>query len=291
MASCAGALVLILSEAGFHLRQLGLALLHGTPRRFHRGAVGVHGGVLGFGGGGNLIELLLRHFFVLDEQCVASQVGLALAALACASARRAAADSRSRSATPMAASALATSASAPVILVLLSFCVIGTLGLLRGHLAAGLRDLSAGLIDGDLEVARIEIHQRIARFHDLVVIDIDVRDGAVDARADGAQVSFHLGVVGGFELARLEPKVDTDSGGDQKHQEEDDEGASAPTSDGRRLRPLVGAGGRRRGCVWTGGSGAHGRTPLNKVGRSVSACPMARDKEMRAKSKANSPEM
>ena len=39
------------------------------------------------------------------------------------------------------------------------------------------------------------------------------------------------------------------------------------------------------------GGGAHGRTPLNKVGRSVSASPMARDKEMRAKSKANSPEI
>ena len=118
---------------------------------------------------------------------------------------------------------MATSASAPRDIGAAFDLRDRNVGLLRGHLAAGLRQLRAGLIDGHLEIARIEIHQRIARFHDLVVVHINLRDGAVDARADGVQVSFHLGVVGGFELARLEPKVKADTGGNQQDQEEDDE--------------------------------------------------------------------
>ncbi len=140
----------------------------------------------------------------------------------------------------------------------------GNVGLLRGHLAAGLGDLGAGLIERDLEIARIEIHQRIARLHDLIVVHINARDGAVHARADGVQVSFHLGVVGGFELPRLEPKVDADAGGDQKEQEEDGEGAAAAASD-RRLGLLAGQG-RHLGRRVRGG-GTHGRTPLSKVGK------------------------
>ncbi len=46
-------------------------------------------------------------------------------------------------------------------------------------------------------------------------------------------MSFHLGVVGGFELPRLKPKVNADTGGDQQEQEEDDECAAAAASDGR----------------------------------------------------------
>ena len=140
---------------------------------------------------------------------------------------------------------------------------------MRRHLAAGLRYLGAGLIDGDLEIPRIEIHQRIAGFHDLVVIDVNLGDGAVDARTDGVQVSVHLGVVSGFEFPRLEPKVNADPGGDQQHQEENDEGAATAASGGRRIRLVVHGPALARAALWVSWwwySWANSSQQIGKVG-------------------------
>ena len=136
----------------------------------------------------------------------------------------------------------------------------GNVGLLRCHLTAGLRHLRARLIHRHLEIARIQIHQRIARFHELVLIDINMRNGAVDTRADGIQVSFHLGVVRGFEVPRLEPKVNADPGRDQQDQEENEERAATAAS-GWLFRLLVPGLGRGRRCGRCVGGGAHGLTP------------------------------
>ncbi len=142
-----------------------------------------------------------------------------MAALAWASARRAAADSRSRCGHSNGGLRVGNVRFGAGDIGAAFDLGDGNVGLLRGHLAAGLRHLRARLIQRHLEVARIQIHQRIARFHELVVVDIDRDDGAVDARADGIQVSFHLGVVGGFEVARLEPIVKADAGCDQQDHE------------------------------------------------------------------------
>ncbi len=61
------------------------------------------------------------------------------------------------------------------------------------------------LIERYLKIARVEIHQRIAGMHELVILHVDLDDGAVDARADGVEVHLHEGVVSGFELARVQP--------------------------------------------------------------------------------------
>ena len=239
MATSAGALLLVLREAGFHLRQLGLTLFDGAAGGFDGGAVGVHSGVLGFGGGRHLIEFLLRNFFVLDEQRIAREIGLGFGGVGLRFGQAGGGGFAIALGNSHGGFRVGDVGFGAGDIGAVFDLRDGNIGLLRGHLAAGLRELGASLIDGDLEIARIEIHQRIARFHDLVVVDIHVGDGAVDARADGVQVSFHLGVVGGFELPRLEPKVEAHSGGNQQDQKEDDEGAATAASDGRRFRLVI----------------------------------------------------
>ena len=158
-----GRIGLCIATSGSHLGKLRLALFHGAAGGCHGCAIGGHGGVLGFGGGGHLVELLLRNFFVLDQHVVARQVGLGLGGVGLRLGE-----------TRDGGFAIALGNSDAGFRVghvgfgaADNWCCSrfrdGDVGLLRGHLAAGLGKLGAGLIDGHLEIARIEIHQRIAR--------------------------------------------------------------------------------------------------------------------------------
>ena len=74
-----GRVALVLRQARFHLRQLGLPLFHACGRPASTVArLASTAGVLSFGGGRHLVELLLRNLFVLDEQGVAREIGLGL---------------------------------------------------------------------------------------------------------------------------------------------------------------------------------------------------------------------
>jgi len=77
--------------------------------------------------------------------------------------------------------------------------------LLRRHPGLGLRHGGARLRQGDFQVRRIQLDQQVALLHRLVVLHQHAGHGAGDARRHGGDVAIHLGVVGVFELARVQP--------------------------------------------------------------------------------------
>src|SRR5436853_415422 len=71
---------------------------------------------------------------------------------------------------------------------------------LRQHLIDGLFgafELRLRLFDADLEIARVETEQQVAFFNGPVVLNIDVGDGAGNARRNQRDSTVHVGVVGG----------------------------------------------------------------------------------------------
>ena len=81
----------------------------------------------------------------------------------------------------------------------------GNHGLLRRHPGLGLGHGGARLRKGDLQVRRVQLDQQVALLHRLVVLHQHARHRAGDARRHRGDVAIHLGVVGVFELARVQP--------------------------------------------------------------------------------------
>ncbi len=65
----------------------------------------------------------------------------------------------------------------------------------RTKIGFGLRELRAGLLQGYLVVAGIELDEKLARFNRLIVVDVDCVDRPADPRADGIEISIHLRIV------------------------------------------------------------------------------------------------
>ena len=72
----------------------------------------------------------------------------------------------------------------------------------RAHFAHRLRELRLASLQRDARVGRVELHQLVARAHELGVVGPDRHDGARDLRHDLNHVSGHVGVVGRFDIAR-----------------------------------------------------------------------------------------
>ena len=123
-----GRVVLELRQASFHLRQLGLPLFHGSARGFDGGAIGGNGSLLRFSGGRDLIELLLRNFFILDEQRVARKIGLGFGGVGLGFGETGDGGFSITLGNPNHRYRIGDVGLAPLILVLLSTCVMGTLG-------------------------------------------------------------------------------------------------------------------------------------------------------------------
>jgi hypothetical protein len=93
-----------------------------------------------------------------------------------------------------------------------------------------LRQLRQGLIDRHLVVARVQIEQRGADTHRLVIVYINVRNGSVDAGADRVEMGFDLRVIGAFELPCMQPVEESKNCGYNQNPEEDHECSAAPAS-------------------------------------------------------------
>ena len=104
--------------------------------------------------------------------------------------------------------------------------VMGRLGCEALSCAIGLVMLRLGLLERDLVVAGIELHQQLACLDDLVVVHMDGLDGAVDARGDRVQMPVNLGVIRVFIALGVEVPADAD-GQQHKHDRPDDEGIDA----------------------------------------------------------------
>src|SRR5581483_10371367 len=117
----------------------------------------------------------------------------------------------------------------------------------------------------------------------LVFLDIDFDDGAFDAGTDGVEVHIDERIIGGFELAGVEPIQEA---GDREHgqnQKENEERFLASAGAGGRWRIWRFTGFRLAG--WRDGvidgfllSGGHGRFPFSRSGSEDSAWPTARER-------------
>jgi len=74
----------------------------------------------------------------------------------------------------------------------------------RGGL--GICEAGACLINGNLVILGIDLHEHRALGDDLVVVHIDADDVARDARANGIEMSIHLGIVGGLVAIEMAPQ-------------------------------------------------------------------------------------
>jgi hypothetical protein len=76
----------------------------------------------------------------------------------------------------------------------------------RIKIGFGLRELRAGLLQGYLVVAGIELDEKLARFNRLIVVDVDCVDRPVDPRADGPNLSP---VIAGIRAGAPDPSIPT----------------------------------------------------------------------------------
>ena len=74
--------------------------------------------------------------------------------------------------------------------------VMGTLVVACDVLRLRVGKVRLGLVERDLVVGGVDVGQRIAGLHRLVVVDVDLDDVAGDARAHLVEVAVHLRVVG-----------------------------------------------------------------------------------------------
>ena len=89
-----------------------------------------------------------------------------------------------------------------------------------GHVHVGCRGIGPGagqrglgVLYRDLVIARVELGDRVARLHHLVLFHVDLDHLAVDARAHLDQVAVHLRVVGILAVGGAPP----DAEGDERH--------------------------------------------------------------------------
>ncbi len=291
MANVAGTVAAILREPALRFEKLGVALRHSLPGGLQVSLIRGNGGGLRFGGGHNLIVFLRRDFFFGDQNFVALKVRLRPGVVGFRLRERggggfAIAFGNGERGLRIGDVGFACGNVGGVL-----HLRDGNVRLLGDDHAAGLRELREGLIEGDLIIARIEIDQRVTGFDHLVVVDIDVSDSAVDASADGVEMRIHLGIVGGFEIAGVQPIEQSADPDDQQDEEENCESFAASAREG------AGCGGGR--CHVAGGTasgggallsfgdllffGLHGRFPLSRSGNAVSDSPVARARDSLAR--------
>ncbi|MNO90314.1 hypothetical protein D3C76_818210 [compost metagenome] len=104
------------------------------------------------------------------------------------------------------------------------------------HLAHGAREVGFGLLQGDVGVARVELHQHLALVHQVAVIGADADHRAGDLRGDLHDVAVHVGVFGVFVPATEGEFPGRTGGGADQH---DDEQHQQPAL---ALRRMVGSG-------------------------------------------------
>ena len=210
-----------LRQFSLRLRQLSAALLiDDLGVRFDRRPSAATAGLLGLGCSRHLVVLLLRNFFFGDELLIAAQIGLGLYSVRL----------RFRQFCRRFEIALSDGQTCLGIgqVRLAARNVSAVFHLRQGHVrrlredhAARLCQLGERLVERDLIIARIEIHQRVAGFYDLIVFDVDLYNRSFDARADGVQVGIHLGIVGGLELPGMQPEEQAADGDHAKNDEKD----------------------------------------------------------------------
>jgi len=143
------------------------------------------------------------------------------------------------------------------------------------------------LVETGVKIRRVDLHEDVARLHELVVGHQDDGNAAGHLRCDFSNVAIDEGIIGGFEVARVQP-VGHDDGGDddQQHGPDHDEAPVPPTAawaaPGRRRRRLHSRLGRLRHIGTTVGieSGSHGGRPL--APSRTSRVPQSRDDASRA---------
>jgi hypothetical protein len=99
-------------------------------------------------------------------------------------------------------------------------------GMRSMQLRLGLIMLCLRLLQRDPVIAGIELDQQLAGLNSLVVIHVDSRNRAVDARSDRVQMPVDLGVIGVLIALRVEAPADTDRQ-QHKHCGAHDEGIDA----------------------------------------------------------------
>ncbi len=99
---------------------------------------------------------------------------------------------------------------------------------------SGLKPLGQGLVQLRFLGAGVDVHQRLARPHRLVVVDMNGDDLAGDLRRDMDDVGIDKGIVGVFILARDQPP--DDATGDQE-QHDSHQGNPYPGIGEGRLAP------------------------------------------------------
>ena len=105
----------------------------------------------------------------------------------------------------------------------------GVVGVELAHLAHRLRQACLGLAQRHLRVRRIELHERRARVHEVVVVGEDGHHRAAHLRRDLDHVALHVGVVGAFLVARDEHIVRAPRGqADERDERQHDEALAPP---------------------------------------------------------------
>ena len=188
MASCSGAFSLASLQANLRLSQHGVSLVDRFARRGRRGAAGIHQRGLRFRGRHHLVVLLARNLIFGDEGLVAGDVGLRLGGVGFRLAQigfcRFVVALRGR--------------NGRVGVGQIGFraryrCAIRSfgdrhVGIDGADLRFGLQHLALRLVERVLIIARIELGDHLAHFHELVFFHVDRRDRAGHAGADGAQM-------------------------------------------------------------------------------------------------------
>ena len=235
----------VLRQPALRFSHLRAPLVHDARSRLDVGLVGRYRGGLSFGGGGNLVVLLPRNFFVGDQDLVARQVGLGARVIGFGFGQfrggRVAIVLRGAEGGFGAQRRGLARRNVGRVLHLRDRYV----RLLRRHHAARLGQLRLAWSRRHLEIARIQIHQRIARFHHLVIFDVDLRAIVPSMRAlMGFRCTSTWASSVVFKLPHMQPVDEPRRRQNEQHEEENQECAAAASgraaSLGRR-----GYGGRR----------------------------------------------
>jgi hypothetical protein len=123
---------------------------------------------------------------------------------------------------------------------------------------AGLREIRLAALNGEIQVGRIDLHQWLAGLDVGIVVHQHPRDRTADARADGMNVAFQKGVIGGFKTSDM-----INIAADARTGDSDDRGSGENFAPGQAASQCFhfdnGAGGRKVGIFSFGGSGGSER--------------------------------
>src|SRR6185312_5891568 len=76
------------------------------------------------------------------------------------------------------------------------------------HFAHTAREPGVGLIERELRIRRIELHERLSGAHELGVVRADRNDGTGDLRCDLDDIAIDVRIVRGHAPARIAQPVD-----------------------------------------------------------------------------------